>query len=81
MEFEALKAALAATPHNMPLLVIVGKMHEDRFEVGGESSEATVRLESLCEKQPKFAPARLLRSRIDAHLETDRKNYFARGAR
>jgi AAA+ superfamily predicted ATPase len=94
MEFEALKAALAATPHNVPLLVIVGKMHEDRFELAeartcfdrvlaeepghpeahlgiarlldlsGESSEATVRLESLCERQPKFAPAWLLRSRI-----------------
>ena len=94
MEFEALKAALAATPHNVPLLVIVGKMHEDRFELaearacfdrvlvaepahaeahlgiarlldlGGESSEAAVRLESLCVKQPKFAPAWLLRSRI-----------------
>ena len=94
MEFDALKAALAATPHNVPLLVIVGKMHEDRFELaearacfdrvlvaepahaeahlgiarlldlGGESSEAAVRLESLCVKQPKFAPAWLLRSRI-----------------
>ncbi len=94
MEFEALKAALAATPHNVPLLVIVGKMHEDRFELAearacfdrvlavepghadahlgiarlldlsGESSEATVRLESLCDRQPNFAPAWLLRSRI-----------------
>ena len=32
MEFEALKAALAARPQNVPLLVIVGEMHEDRFE-------------------------------------------------
>ncbi|MES2660306.1 MAG: AAA family ATPase [Verrucomicrobiota bacterium] len=94
MEFEALKAALAATPHNVPLLVIVGKMHEDRFELAeargcfdralaeesghaeahlciarlldlsGETSEAIVRLESLCDKHPKFAPAWLLRSRI-----------------
>jgi AAA+ superfamily predicted ATPase len=94
MEFEALKAALAATPQNVPLLVIVGKMHEDLFELAearacfdrvlaeepghaeahlsiarlldlsGESSEAAVRLESLCEKQPMFAPAWLLRSRI-----------------
>lgn len=94
MEFEALKAALAATPRNVPLLVIVGKMHEDRFELAearacfdralaedpghpeahlgiarlldlsGESSEAAVRLESLCDRQPKFAAAWLLRSRI-----------------
>ena len=94
MEFEALKAALAATPRNVPLLVIVGKMHEDRFELAearacfdralaeepghpeahlgiarlldlsGETSEATVRLESLCDRHPKFAPAWLLRSRI-----------------
>ena len=94
MEFEALKAALAATPHNVPLLVIVGKMHEDRFELAeartcfdrvlaeepghaeahlgiarlldlsGESSEAAVRLESLCDKQPNFGSAWLLRSRI-----------------
>ena len=94
MEFEALKAALAATPRNVPLLIIVGKMHEDRFELAearacfdrvlaedphhadghlgiarlldlsGESSEAAVRLEALCARQPKFAPAWLLRSRI-----------------
>ena len=94
MEMEALQAALAATPHNVPLLMIVGKMHEGRFELAearacfdrvltedpnhaeahlgiarmldlsGESSEAAVRLESLCQRQPKFAPAWLLRSRI-----------------
>jgi len=94
MEFTALKAALAATPRNVPLLVIVGKMHEDKFELAearacfdrvlaeepnhaeahlciarlldlsGETSEAAVRLESLCAKHPKFAPAWLLRSRI-----------------
>lgn len=94
MEFEALKAALATTPRNVPLLIIVAKMFEDRFELAdarscfdrvliedsdhaeallgiarlldlsGESSEAIVRLESLCADQPKFAPAWLLRSRI-----------------
>jgi transitional endoplasmic reticulum ATPase len=94
MEFEALQAALAATPRNVPLLMIVGKMHEDRFELAearacfdrvlaedpqhadghlgiarlldlsGESSEAAVRLEALCARQPKFAHAWLLRSRI-----------------
>lgn len=94
MELEALKAALAATPRNVPLLLIVGKIYEDQFELAearacldrvlaedpnqkdallgiarlldlsGASSEATVRLESLCAQQPKFAPAWLLRSRI-----------------
>jgi transitional endoplasmic reticulum ATPase len=94
MEFEALKAALAASPANIPLLILVGKMHEDRFELadaracfdrviaqqsdhaeahlgiarlldlGGESSEAAVRLESLCGRQPKLAAAWLLRARI-----------------
>ncbi|WP_193214625.1 ATP-binding protein [Luteolibacter marinus] len=33
MELEALKAALAASPDNIPLLLLVGKMHEDRFEL------------------------------------------------
>jgi AAA+ superfamily predicted ATPase len=94
MDFEALKAALAASPDNIPLLIMVGKMHEDRFELAearacfdrvisqdsgnaeahlgiarlldlsGESSEAAVRLEALCARQPKFAAAWLLRSRI-----------------
>ncbi len=94
MDFEALKAALAASPANIPLLILVGKMHEDRFELadarvcfdrviaqqsdhaeahlgiarlldlGGESSEAAVRLESLCDRQPKLAAAWLLRARI-----------------
>ncbi len=102
MDLEALKAALAASPDNLPLLMLVGKMHEDRFELAdaracfdrvvalqpdhgealvaiarildlsGESSEAAVRLESLCARQPKLAPAWLLRARIaldegDAH--------------
>ena len=34
------------------------------LDLSGESSEAAVRLESLCEKQPMFAPAWLLRARI-----------------
>ncbi len=94
MDLEALKAALAASPDNLPLLMLVGKMHEDRFELdearacfdrvvalqpdhgealvaiarildlSGESSEAAVRLESLCARQPKLAAAWLLRARI-----------------
>jgi len=94
MDLEALKAALAASPDNVPLLMMVGKLHEDRFELAdaracfdrvivlhpehgeahvgiarlldlaGESSEAAVRLESLCVRQPKLASAWLLRARI-----------------
>ena len=32
MDLDALRAALAASPHNIPLLMLVGKLHEDRFE-------------------------------------------------
>lgn len=94
MDLDALKAALAASPDNVPLLLLVGKLHEDRFELAdarvcfdrvlvlqpehgeaqvaiarlldlsGETSEAAVRLESLCAKQPKLATAWLLRARI-----------------
>ncbi|WP_367874590.1 tetratricopeptide repeat protein [Luteolibacter sp. Populi] len=94
MDLDALKAALAASPDNIPLLMLVGKLHEDRFELAdaracfdrvlalqpengeahvavarlldlaGESSQAAVRLESLCARQPKLASAWLLRARI-----------------
>ena len=94
MDLEALKAALAASPDNIPLLMLVGKLHEDRFELAdaracfdrvvalqpdhgeahvgiarlldlsGDSSQAAVRLESLCQRQPKLASAWLLRARI-----------------
>jgi transitional endoplasmic reticulum ATPase len=94
MDLEALKIALAASPDNIPLLMMVGKLHEDRFELAdarscfdrvvvlqpdhgealvgiarlldmaGESSEAAVRLESLCARQPKLASAWMLRARI-----------------
>jgi ATP-dependent 26S proteasome regulatory subunit len=94
MDLDALKAALAASPDNIPLLMLVGKLHEDRFELAdaracfdrvvaiqpdhgeallgiarlldlsGESSQAAVRLESLCARQPKLAAAWLLRARI-----------------
>ena len=94
MDLEALKAALAASPDNVPLLMMVGKLHEDHFELAearacfdrvvalqpdhgeahvgiarlldlsGDSSQAAVRLESLCARQPKLASAWLLRARI-----------------
>ena len=94
MDLDALKVALAASPDNIPLLMLVAKAHEDHFELAdalalfervvklqpdhadallgiarlldlsGESSQAMVRLESLCAIKPKFAPAWLLRARI-----------------
>ncbi len=94
MDLDALKIVLAASPDNVPLLMMVGKLHEDRFELAdaracfdrvlvlqpqhgeaqvgiarlldlaGESSEAAVRLESLCSLQPELASAWLLRARI-----------------
>ncbi|WP_035605698.1 AAA family ATPase [Haloferula sp. BvORR071] len=94
MDLDALKVALAASPQNIPLLMLVGKLHEDRFELAdardcfdrvlvlqpdhgealvaiarlldlaGESSEAMVRLEALCAKQPRLAAAWMLRARI-----------------
>lgn len=94
MDLEALKLALAASPDNVPLLLLVAKAHEDCFELAnarvcldrivslqpghadallgiarlmdlaGESSQAVVRLEALCEMKPDFAPAWLLRARI-----------------
>ena len=87
MDIDALKAALAASPDNVPLLLLIAKTLEDRFELAeaqtyykrtlatdptnaaallgmarlldfaGESSQAMVRLESLCEPLPWSAPA------------------------
>lgn len=94
MDLDALKAALSASPDNIPLLFLVAKAHEDRFELaeakacldhvvalapnnedallgiarlldlGGESSQAVVRLEALCTQNPNFAEAWMLRARI-----------------
>ena len=94
MDLDALKIALAASPDNIPLLMMVAKLEEDQFaladsrahldrvlaidpshpeallgvarllDFAGETSEAIVRLEALCAKQPKFGPAWLLRARI-----------------
>lgn len=94
MDLTALKAALEASPDNVPLLMMVAQAHEDQFELeearhhlervlgidpdhggalvgmarlldlGGESSQAIVRLEALCESQPDLAEAHLLLARI-----------------
>lgn len=94
MDLEALRVALAASPENIPLLLMVAKLEEDRFAVAearalfdrvlaldprnrdallgiarlldfsGESSQAIVRLEDLCVRDPGFAAAWLLRARI-----------------
>jgi transitional endoplasmic reticulum ATPase len=94
MDLEALRIALAASPENVPLLLLVAKLEEDRFAVAearilldrvlaldprnreallgiarlldfsGESSQAVVRLEDLCTRDPGFAAAWLLRARI-----------------
>ena len=94
MDLQALKIALAASPENIPLLLMVAKGHEDCFELAeakshlervlaldpnhgealvgvarlldleGETSQAIVRLEVLCESQPKLGAAWLLRARL-----------------
>jgi len=94
MDLDALRVALAASPENIPLLLMVAKLEEDRFAVmearalldrvlaldaknreallgiarlldfSGESSQAIVRLEDLCARDPGFAAAWLLRARI-----------------
>ncbi|RYD20079.1 MAG: AAA family ATPase [Verrucomicrobiaceae bacterium] len=94
MDLEALRVALAASPENIPLLLMVAKLEEDRFAVAearalfdrvlaldprnreallgiarlldfsGESSQAIVRLEDLCTRDPGFSAAWLLRARI-----------------
>jgi transitional endoplasmic reticulum ATPase len=94
MDLDTLRAALAASPDNVPLLLLVAKLEEDRFAVAdarnlldrvlaqeprnreallgiarlldfsGESSQAMVRLEDLCSRDPGFAAAWLLRARI-----------------
>lgn len=94
MDLDALRIALAASPENIPLLLMVAKLEEDRFAIAeakalldrvlaldvknreallgiarlldfsGESSQAVVRLEDLCARDPGFAAAWLLRARI-----------------
>jgi transitional endoplasmic reticulum ATPase len=94
MDLDALRIALAASPENIPLLLMVAKLEEDRFamaearalfdrillldaknreallgiarllDFSGEGSQAIVRLEDLCMREPEFAAAWLLRARI-----------------
>ena len=94
MDLDALRIALAASPENVPLMLMIAKLEEDRFAVAearalfdrvlavdagnreallgiarlldftGNGSEAMVRLEDLCTRDPKFAAAWLLRARI-----------------
>lgn len=94
MDLQALKIALAASPDNIPLLMMVAKMEEDQFaldesrryldrvlaleprhreallgvarllDYSGESSQAMVRLEDLCTREPGYADAWLLRARV-----------------
>lgn len=94
MDIEALRMALAASPDNIPLLLLVAKLEEDQLamaearslfdrvlaldsrnreallgiarilDFSGESSQAIVRLEDLCAREPSFAPAWMLLARI-----------------
>jgi SpoVK/Ycf46/Vps4 family AAA+-type ATPase len=60
MDIESLKAALAASPENVPLLLLIGRTYEDQFELAdarqsyqrvleieAENAEAQVRIASL----------------------------------
>jgi AAA+ superfamily predicted ATPase len=94
MDLDSLRNALAASPENIPLLLLVARLEEDRFglaearalldrvlaleprnreallgvarvlDFSGESSQAMVRLEDLCTRDPEFAAAWALRARI-----------------
>ena len=94
MDLNALRVALGASPENIPLLLMVAKLEEDRFaleeargyfdrvlaleprhceallgvarllDFSGETSEALVRLEDLCAREPDFAAAWVLRARL-----------------
>jgi transitional endoplasmic reticulum ATPase len=94
MDIDSLRAAVAVSPDNIPLLQILAKALEDTFEINeaknlyeriiklapsdvlarlglvrildllGETSQAVVRLDVLCENHPQCADAWLLRARI-----------------
>jgi len=94
MDIDSLRAAVAVSPDNIPLLQILAKALEDAFEINeakdhyekiidldpsqvhaqlglirildlrGETSQAVVRLDVLCEKHPQCAEAWMLRARI-----------------
>jgi len=108
MDIDALKAALAASPDNVPLLVLLAKAYEDQFELDdarkhyeaaiehasedgpalvglarildfqGETSQAILRCEDICNRVPDFAPAWLLRATLvlkDSEATEARKFY------
>src|SRR5690606_4767256 len=60
MDLEALKAALAASPDNVPLLLLVAKAHEDRFEL----TEARGCFERVLTLQPDHVEALLGVARV-----------------
>jgi tetratricopeptide (TPR) repeat protein len=53
MDLDALKAALAASPDNLPLLLLVAQAHEDRFEL----DEARRHLDRALAVDPDHGPA------------------------
>ena len=107
MDLDALRTALAASPENVPLLLMVARLEEDLFGMAearsmfdrvlaieprnreallgiarlldfmGKSSEAVVRLEDFCAKDPDYAAAWLLRARISLdEKDADRARQF-----
>ena len=60
MELEALKAALAASPDNVPLLMLVAKAHEDRYEL----KDAREYLDRAVQAEPGNGEALLAIARI-----------------
>lgn len=55
MDIEALKAALAASPDNVPLLLLIAKAYEDEFELG----DARQAYDRVLELEPANADARV----------------------
>lgn len=55
MDLDALKLALSASPDNVPLLMLVAKAHEDRFEL----ADARACLDRVVRLQPDHAAAAL----------------------
>jgi len=94
MNLESLRAALSASPDNVPLILMVAEALENEFELdeaqelygkallispenstalvgiarildlNGHTSQAVVRIESLCQSQPDCGAAWMLRARL-----------------
>lgn len=103
MDLAALRNALAASPDNVALILLIAKEEEAMFSFAearamfdkalsldsenpeallgiarvldftGKTSEAAVRIEDLCTRNPDFAPAWMLRARISLD-ESDAKS-------